>query len=456
MKRNDKANIYNTLREKHPFLVYENFTFQKDQEQLIIRFSFTMAGDIHFAPTLTIPLAPFGNLPDEINGLESLVFNIGMIELLSYWKAACPPRVIVKAGVLNEQQIAWWKKLWFNGLGEFFYTNGIEAHPNKFVEIVCESDQHFDSFHFAINDDILIPVGGGKDSAVTLDLLKNEGLAVRPFMINPLPSAFGIIEAAGIANDAAIISFNRTIDSRLLMLNNEGYLNGHTPFSALLAFVTLLAARLGNIRHIALSNESSANEPTIPGTKINHQYSKSFEFEKDFREYVHEHISEDFNYFSFLRPLNELQIARLFARRPKFYGHFNSCNVGGRTDTWCTQCPKCLFTWIILSPFINQQKLISIFGHHLLDDESLKPVFDELTGLAAEKPFECVGTVDEVNAALQRVIKSMAGMHLPTLLRYYKQVMTPVDRQIEHLLDDFNNEHFLNPTFEKLLRKNYR
>ena len=290
-------------------------------------------------------------------------------------------------------------------------------------------------------------MGGGKDSAVTLDVLKSEGMAIRPFIINPLPSAFGTIEAAGIEADT-IITVNRTIDPRLLLLNDEGYLNGHTPFSAMLAFVTLLAARLGNMRHIALSNES--------GTKINHQYSKSWEFEKDFRDYVHAHISEDFNYFSFLRPLNELQIARLFARRPKFYGSFNSCNVGGRTDTWCTQCPKCLFTWIILSPFINQQKLISIFGHHLLDDESLKPTFDELTGLAAEKPFECVGTTEEVNAALQRVVKSMAGMHLPALLRYYKQVMTPVERQTEHLLDEFNGQHFLNPTFEKLLRKNYR
>ena len=414
-----------------------------------------MAGDIHFAPTLTMPLAPFENLPADIKGLETIIFNIGMIELLSYWKAACPPLVIVKAGTLNKQQITWWKKLWFNGLGEFFYTNGIETHPNKFVEIVSESDRNFDSFHFDTTDDILVPVGGGKDSAITLDILKNEDMAVRPFMVNPLPSAFGTIEAAGI-DPAAIITANRTIDPRLLLLNDEGYLNGHTPFSAMLAFVTLLAARLGNMRYIALSNESSANEPTIPGTKINHQYSKSYEFEKDFRDYVHAHISPDFNYFSFLRPLNELQIARLFARRPKFYGHFNSCNVGGRTDTRCGQCPKCLFTWIILSPFINQQKLISIFGHHLLDDESLKYTFDELTGLAPEKPFECVGTTEEVNAALQRVIKSMAGMHLPTLLRHYKQVMAPVSRQIDHLLDDFNNDHFLNPTFEKLLRKNYR
>lgn len=455
MKKNDNINTYNALREKHPFIVYENFTFERSDKQLTIRFSFTMAGDIHFAPTLTIPLASFGNLPAEVNGLETLVFNIGMIELLSYWKAACPPQVIVKAGALNKKQIDWWKKLWYNGLGEFFYTNGIDAHPTKFVEIISESDQIFDRFHFTTTDEILVPVGGGKDSAVTLDVLKNDGMEVRPFVINPLPSAVGIIEEAGIDADA-IVTVKRTIDPRLLLLNDEGYLNGHTPFSAMLAFVTLLAARLGNIQHIALSNESSANEPTIPGTKINHQYSKSWEFEKDFRDYVHAHISEDFDYFSFLRPLNELQIGRLFARRPKFHGHFNSCNVGGRTDTWCTQCPKCLFTWIILSPFINQQKLISIFGHHLLDDESLKPTFDELTGLATEKPFECVGTTEEVNAALQRVIKSMAGMHLPALLRYYKQAMTPVERQIEHLLDDFNSQHFLNPTFEKLLRKNYR
>lgn len=43
-------------------------------------------------------------------------------------------------------------------------------------------------------------------------------------------------------------------------------------------------------KYVILSNESSANEPNVKGTKINHQYSKTVEFENDFRNYEMEYI----------------------------------------------------------------------------------------------------------------------------------------------------------------------
>ncbi|RLD56045.1 MAG: hypothetical protein DRJ05_11950, partial [Bacteroidetes bacterium] len=178
-------------------------------------------------------------------------------------------------------------------------------------------------------------------------------------------------------------------------------------------------ATLGGFKHIALSNEASANEATEIESGVNHQYSKSLEFEEDFRWYVKNYISADLNYFSFLRPLSELQIAKLFSGFPKYFPVFKSCNVGSKTDIWCGACPKCLFVNIILSPFISLQQRVAVFGKDLFEDMQLKKYLDELTGISDVKPFECVGTLDEVNLALAATIKKYDGNKLPALLDHY-------------------------------------
>ena len=250
---------------------------------------------------------------------------------------------------------------------------------------------------------------------------------------------------------------NRRIDPLLLELNAKGFLNGHTPFSAMLAFYSLLVSAISGHRHIALSNESSANEPTVMGTEVNHQYSKSFAFESDFRKYVKDYISPDFNYFSFLRPLNELQIARQFSRQVKYYPVFKSCNAGSKTDSWCCNCPKCLFAFTILSPFIPAIELIHIFGKNLYEMPGMLVYLKELTGITEVKPFECVGTVDEVNAALHMFIAKNQHTKLPLLIDYYTNTTnySPGNsRLVEKLLTEFNSEHFLEPGFLEIIKQN--
>jgi hypothetical protein len=65
----------------------------------------------------------------------------------------------------------------------------------------------------------------------------------------------------------------------------------------------LLVAYLYDYKYLVLSNELSANSGNTlwNGFEINHQYSKSLEFEKDFKNYVEENISDDLKYFSLLR-----------------------------------------------------------------------------------------------------------------------------------------------------------
>ena len=235
----------------------------------------------------------------------------------------------------------------------------------------------------------------------------------------------------------------------MLQMNAEGYLNGHTPFSALLAFYTILLGFATKSKYIALSNESSANEPTVPDTEINHQYSKSVAFENDFRHYVSKYIDADIQYFSFLRPLNELQIAKFFSRAKEYRKVFKSCNAGSKTDSWCGKCPKCLFTWLALSPFIPRNELTEIFGKDLLKDNDLRVILDQLDGSVEVKPFECVGTVGEVRACVNKILQTDDNLQ-GTIL---DGVATTDDMTVEDYVAQFDESNNLPDLFKNILKE---
>ena len=205
-------------------------------------------------------------------------------------------------------------------------------------------------------------------------------------------------------------------------------------------------------KYIILSNEGSANEPTVIGTKINHQYSKTYEFENDFNDYTLKYFGLDIKYFSLLRPLSEFQIGMLFSKYKKYHKVFRSCNVGSKSNPWewCCKCPKCLFVYIILSPFLYKDELVDIFGEDLFEDKELLGTLLELAGYSETKPFECVGTYEEVRYALSLTISKLGG-NLPYLLKYYKN---NYDLELNHnLKKEFNNENNLEEKFIEIVKK---
>lgn len=442
MKRADNQVKFDSFREEFNCFTFESQEIRIDGGELSMSFAFNLDDRFAFHPTIRIPARRFlhwETIPTA--ALESLAFQIGMVELVSYWKMACPKRVVIKPYALSPAQKTWWKKLYYNGLGEFFYLNGITCSEADFMTLESASSLPFPRVAILLEEKVIIPVGGGKDSVVTLELLRNE-MPFVPLIVNPRGATLGCVEAAGCAADDCII-VERTLDSVMLQMNKDGYLNGHTPFSALLAFVSILVAFGSGTRYIALSNESSANESTVPGTNINHQYSKSIEFERDFRNYVSDNLNDKIQYFSFLRPLNEMQIAWLFSGFTQYHDVFRSCNAGSKTDSWCGKCPKCLFTWLILSPFLSRAELTRIFGKDLLADASLRPVFEELNGTSAVKPFECVGTIEEVRACAD-FMKDKAGTFVEG---------SPLsDSNVEMILKRFNEQNFLPEKFINILK----
>ena len=388
---------FSEFREKFESIIYKKYEIIDEEDTKKIVFTFEIPNLKVFTPSITINKKDINNENIDNNLLNSIVFRIGMIELISYYKCVCPKKVIIEAGYIDSFEQDWFKKLFYNGLGEFFYVNGINVSMDDLFDFDIRGDKIDikDVEYKGVGN--LIPIGGGKDSNVTLELLKDYDN--KCFMINPKQVH---IDCAG---DLDYYSVKRVIDKNLIDLNKLGYLNGHTPFSAIVAFISYLMAYLTNRKYIVLSNEGSANEPTVLGTNINHQYSKTYEFEKDFYLYTKKYFNIDIKYFSLLRPIKEIQIAYLFSKYTKYHKIFRSCNVGSKENPWiwCCNCPKCLFVFIILRAFMSKDDLVNIFGDNMLDNKELEKYFVELIGEASTKPFECIGTIEEVRFAMNRV-----------------------------------------------------
>ena len=436
--------MFDELRSKYNEFIYDKYEIEDLSDTIKITYYFEIPGLKKFTPSYEIKKSIIKN---EINDFAKyLIFHVGLVELISYWKCACPKHVIINAGYLDNEQISFFKKLYYYGLGEFFYVNNIEISEEEFMDIKCNGEkQEFNINYNGIGN--LIPVGGGKDSCVSLEILK--GMDNNPIVMNPKKVHFDCAYAAGY-KDEDIITYKRNLDKGIIELNNMGYLNGHTPFSALVSFTTYLMAYLTNKKYIVLSNEDSSNEATVIGTKINHQYSKTYEYENDFNNYTNKYFKIDIKYFSFLRPLSEFQISLLFSHFKNYHKVFRSCNKGSKGENWvwCGECAKCLFVYIVLSPNLYKDELISIFGKDLYEDEKLLPIFKELVGDASTKPFECVGTIKEVRYAISLTIKKLDK--LPYLLKYYKDNYELVDEKLEDKYNVINN---LPQEFDKLLKE---
>lgn len=411
---------YNEFRTNYPEFYYHGFEIEDKENELFITYHFEIKDLMDFNPTLRIPKKNKWNYDKAL--LNKMIFSAGLAEIPSYWKATCSPKIIIECGTLDKWQTSWLKKLIYNGLGEFFYVNKIDVNEDDFVDIKSYGES-IKTDDYASYDGYLVAVGGGKDSLTSLEILKSVPNK-KAFIINNRKVCFDGANVAGI-KDEDIINVQRLFDKEIIELNNKGFLNGHTPISSCIAFISYLTAYVNKIKYVVLSNESSANESSVIGTNINHQYSKSLEFENDFRSYTSKYLTDKIEYFSLLRPLSELQIMKIFTKYPKYFNHFISCNNGGKrknigkTDGWCNTCAKCLFIYILMSNFVSQDDMIKIFGENLLDKKEMLNYFLELLGKTTNKPFECVGTIKEVTYVVNNLVKK--GGNLPYLLSYYKE-----------------------------------
>ncbi|MBZ9571942.1 hypothetical protein KJA15_01210 [Patescibacteria group bacterium] len=456
---------YLILRKKYPRFVFNKYSWRILNKNLYISFDFKITPDISFKPKIIIENVDKNRIKKIGDGvLNNLIFNLGLIETLSYWKATCSPEIKILAGPLDKKQIKWWKDLILNGMGQFFYENKINFRKPNFLKITnLQRTGLWKLCHGELRNRVLVPIGGGKDSIVTLEILKKARKNITCFSLNPTKASRKIMRIAGCKKPIIV---RREIDKKLFELNRQGFLNGHTPFSAYLAFLSVLCAVIFDQKHIAFSNERSSNEGNLRylGKVINHQYSKSFNFERKFRDYSKKYLAKNVEYFSFLRPLYEIQISKLFSKYPKYFSSFMSCNEAFKTYSgtkkplkgWCKKCPKCLFIFTSLYPFLGKYRLVKIFGENIFEKISFLPTMLELTDLRKFKPFECVGTKKESLVAFYLSWKKNRVGKRFFLLKYFEKNILPrhlnLKRESKKIMNSWSNQHNLPKEFEKILK----
>lgn len=381
-----------------------------DASKLNISFEYAVhfveGESLQFTETIVLPEAV---LEPDAQLLENCLESLHLILGISYYKTYCPP-VIELPFTLSKEQAEFWETVYRKGLGEFLYRNTLD--PDMLAKFPFGTVEK-QSVRVKTTDRMLLGIGGGKDSIVAAELLRD--FTMTSFLVEtqrPDPISEAVIGEIGYPH----LKLKRMIDAQLFDMPPDAY-NGHVPVSAIFAFLGLFSAILYDYRFVVVGNEHSSNFGNIEyhGETINHQWSKSAEFESLLQEYTRKFITPDILYFSLLRQFHEIRIAKLFAKHESYFPIFSSCNRSFKVFTergktrWCGECAKCAFTYLILSPFIPKETLMSIFQKNLFADASLVPLFGDILGFGEMKPFDCVGTFEESRAALRLSAEKFAG-----------------------------------------------
>ena len=369
---------------------------------------------IAFEEKLQIPetLGPLGSAQDDAVGRALLALHV--VGGTSYWKTAIPKRIRVGPEALSPEDASFWTEVYTKGLGEFFYRNGID--PTGAVTIEGSARSTAPPAAARGEGPVLVLWGGGKDSVVSERVLAQAG---EPHEL--LTIGRGGWEWIGRSASLTGVPHHvveRRLDPRLFELNAAGALNGHVPVSAYLAAAGVLVASLTGRRAVIASNEAGASQgnTTWHGIDVNHQWSKSLEFERGFSGWLARQVEDGPRYFSLLRPLGELRIVKAFTSHPRFFTSVTSCNrnfsqTGPAATRWCLTCPKCVFVALMARPWLDDSAYHSLFGGDPLADPANCELVEELLGVRGVKPFECVGTPEETAAALH--LAKTRGVFVP-------------------------------------------
>jgi len=407
---------------------------------------------------VTIPGAPFVLEGARADAVQQALRLLHLIAGVSYYKAGVPAQVRIDSYAVDADTAALVETVYLNGLGEFAYRNGLNLRGRFRLPVEGEAVA---APALGLREHALVAIGGGKDSLVSIEALRTLGIAETVTWIGGSQLIRACAERTGLPT----LNIGRTLAPELFELNRQGAWNGHIPVTAVNSAIMVLAALLQGVDQVVFSNERSASYGSqIPGTgEVNHQWSKGWVFEQAFGEHLEKHVAADLHYYSLLRPLSELAVARQFARTDFYDAHFSSCNrnfhiLGERpVNRWCGVCPKCHFVFLALAPFMPKTRLVGIFGRNLLDDPDQAGGFDALLEFQDHKPFECVGEGRESRAAMATLAARPEWNEDALVKRFIQEIQPQLDGaelQIEPLLV-LEGEHRIPAAIWERLRANF-
>ena len=358
-------------------------------------------GDQRFTETITFPVPAEGPAAADADAFARVLDLLHLVAGVSYYKAAAPPRIVLPAP-LGPDAVALVTAVYTHGLAEYAYRNDL-PHVLELRPEAPDGAPPVPTVRDSSGRRPVSAVGGGKDSIVTLEALRDGGFDPVPFAVNPN----WVIDEVFAASGLTALSARRALDPALFALNKAGARNGHIPVTAINSLIAVATAVLHGLGPVVMSNERSASDPNLiwNGHEVNHQWSKGVVAEGLLRAALTGHAGLVDPYFSLLRTLSELHIAKLFAPVTRYDTVMTSCNAAFKlhdpSARWCGHCPKCRFVFLALAPFVARDRLVGIFGADLLDDPAQLPGYLEIFGIDAHKPFECVGEVEESVVALR-------------------------------------------------------
>lgn len=356
--------------------------------------------------------------PQVIEVADRLARLLFLAASVSYYKTAAPQHVVVKSPI-TEVEKRFLTDVIARGMTEFAYVNNM---PEALTPTI-EAAEIIPAEPIALMDQQtqrpLVAVGGGKDSIVTLEALRGAGFTPTLFSVNEFKPIADTVERSGLS----YLKAGRTLAP---LSDLEGRLSGHIPITMINSLIALMTAVMNGLSTVIFSNERSASSGNLVwhGIDVNHQWAKSVEAEKLLQETLATVVSPSLTYFSLLRPLSELRIARQFATLEQYHDVFTSCNRAFRLDptkrrVWCGECDKCRFVFLILAPYMSVQQLEAVWHKNMLDDGEQLAGYRELVGIEGHKPLECVGEIAESRLALVMASKRDDWKHaalVPVLL----------------------------------------
>ena len=408
---------------------------------------------------VTVPGAPFTLEGVRAAAVQQALRLLHLIAGVSYYKAAVPGEIRIDSYAIDDATASLLENIYVSGLGEFAYRNGLDLHGR--VVFPRSASAAAPAGAAGLRQHALVAIGGGKDSLVSIEALRSAAVEQTVTWIGNSQ----LIAACAARTELPTLNLGRAIAPELFELNRQGAWNGHIPVTAVNSAILVLAALLNGVDQVVFSNERSASYGSmIPGTgEVNHQWSKGWAFEQAFGEYVQSRVAADLHYYSLLRPLSELAVARQFAKVDRYDAFFSSCNrnfhiLGERpVNRWCGVCPKCHFVFLALAPFMPKLRLVGIFGRNLLDDESQAPGFDALLEFQDHKPFECVGEGQESRAAMATLAARPEWKEDVLVERFIREIQPQLvasELQIQPLLK-LDGEHRVPAALWEQLRANF-
>lgn len=373
------------------------------------------------------PGAPAQVPPQRQAALERALALLHGIAGVSYYKALVPEQIEVDGTPFDPQLAALLDEVYLYGLGEFAHQNQLDLRGR--IRFPRSTQAPAQAAPLALPRRALVPIGGGKDSLVSIETLKRAGEPVAVCWIGRSE----LIRACAQSTLQPLLNIERELAPALFELNRQGAWNGHIPVTAINSAILTVAALLYGYDEIVFSNEASASVGNLNanGLDINHQWSKGLRFEALFDTYLQHVIAADLRYYSLLRPFSELAVTERFARLTRYHSVFSSCNRNFRilgekpSARWCGECPKCRFVFLALAPFMSKPALLAIFGRNLLDEPEQQAGFDALIEYGAHKPFECVGEGRESRAALL-ALSERADWREDLIVRRFADEVLPV------------------------------